>query len=146
MLDKKLKMIARIGDHDPLNEGGAILDHGDGRPTLSYLIPDEDSADDYGEPTRFWRYGADVLDIDDCVNGPGNPWIEAASVASSTGMPEAELRRLSAGTVKERALAILTVAGYYGWEEFDAYPLMFNREEAREYAADLDAMEKAGNA
>lgn len=142
MFDQSIRIIARLGDRDPLNDGGVILDHGDGRPTLIWLTDaDSDSVDEYGDPTHYLEFRCDILDIDDAVNGPGNQWVDVQGVSSCCDIPEAELKRLAAGTVQEQAMALWIAAGYHGWEEFDSYPQRLTKEEAEEFSAAIDECE-----
>ena len=54
------KIIGAIGDCNPFTEeGGIILDHGDGHPTLVWFVPmewDESTRDKYGDPTMCEVY------------------------------------------------------------------------------------------
>lgn len=152
--DKSIKVVARVGDRDPLNDGGAILDHGDGRPTLIWLESFEDAPVNtrceqcgIGEKCRlqFLKFGVDILDIDDAVNGPGNQWVEVKGVSTSCGVEESELKRMAASDdIREKAMAVWIVAGYHGWENFDSYPAQLNHDEAQQFADDLDEAEKRG--
>lgn len=150
-LDESIKVHSRVGDVDPLNDGGAILDHGDGRPNVVYLVACEDG------PTRqcevcdgacsllFHKYTVDLLDIDDAVNGPGNQWVDVDGVASSCGTTAEDLRALAMSEdLRDKFSALYMVAGYHGWDEFDSYPVPMNHKEAEEFSSALDEAEKRG--
>lgn len=141
-MDKSIRIVGRVGDRDPMNDGGVILDHGDGGPQLVYMV----GVDLDNEDRAFWlRYTCDLLDIDEALNGPGNRWADVGDVASSCGMTAEELIRLSKSSeVGERAVALIAVAGYYGWEEFDRYPERYTEAEAQAWADMLDERESAG--
>lgn len=149
MLDESIRIVGHVGDRDPLNDGGVILDHGDGRPTLLYLVSVEGGPKRYdceacgGVCTlEFYKYGADILDIDDIVNGE-HAWADAADVARSCGWDEAELRGMARSeNLTERCHAIMAVAGYYGRENFDGQPYRMHHDEAEAWAAALEEDEK----
>lgn len=123
MSDTKPVIIGTIGDVDPLNDGGIILDHGDGRPTLDYFVCQND--EEYEDEKRIYlRYRADVLDIEDDLKTARSRhgWIDVGDVAQSSGQSVRALIRESRGTPVQRAWCIWTCALHYGWENFDSYP------------------------
>jgi len=51
-------------------------------------------------------------------------WVDWDDVASSTGQAVEDYTTLSRlKPTQARAMALLDAAGYYGWHEFDQYPL-----------------------
>ncbi len=134
-MDQSIRIVGRVGDRNPLNEGGVILDHGDGAPQLVWLTGIDDD--------EWLRFTCDLLDIDDALNGPGNQWADARAVASCCDMDPAELVRLSkSDDLQERAWALISVAAYYGWENFDSYPERYTEAEAEAWSDMLDAHER----
>jgi hypothetical protein len=128
---KKPVPVAQIGDSSPLNWGGYIVDHGDGRPTLRYMI---------GSEGTYWVHGADILDIETDIKTAKsrNGWIDIGAVARSCGESVRTLIRAARGNWVAKACVIEACAGYYGWGEFDSYPVTMTEAEAEKWEAKMD--------
>lgn len=66
------------------------------------------------------------------VGDVGFPWYDGVFSKTSATMAEADENALA------RAVAIVDAAGYYGWENFDSYPLELTKDEVEARYADQE--------
>ena len=125
------KEVGYIGDKNwPEYSGGPVFVDQTGvyPPELEYIESPESD-----EPGAEWTVYRVVLDQE------VPDWGDVKAVAQSTGQPAKEIRN---GFIDDdpiqRALAYQAWAGYYGWENFDNYPLTLSiLEVEKRYDTDL---------
>lgn len=140
--DPEVRVVATVGDVDPLNEGGAILDSGDGRPVLVYFVEaGETEYDSEQQEARevYLRFTVDVLDAETLVN---ERWVELKNVARSCGWRVEDMRADAMGTLKEKAYVLMAIAGYHGWESLDTDPGRYTSAEVEEWTEGLRVVER----
>lgn len=130
-----MKLLANLGDVSPLEYGGLlVIEEDDGGAHIE--VWDEPGSD---EKITIYRVRIDKFTYVDGVLSdnpyhPGHPvWFadKLPSIAECNGCEVDELIRmfLSDNPVN-RAGGYREVAGYYGWHEFDQYPLTMSVEAA----------------
>jgi len=120
------KVIRRIGDINPLDyDGGfAYLHFETGKPEIEMYLLDDPENDDT-EKDEYTVYTCLVED-------PGD-WADWNAVARSYGTKaEDYVNAFLRNDQDQMICAIEDAAGYYGWFEFDQYPLKLTRAEAEE--------------
>lgn len=120
------KVICPVGDVNPLDyDGGfAYLHFETGKPEIEMYILDDPENDD-PEKDEYTVYACLVED-------PGD-WVEWDSVARSMDTSAEDYINAFRGNDQVAMIrAIEDAAGYYGWFEFDQYPLHLTRAEAEE--------------
>ena len=124
----KARKLGSIGDVNPIEYGGGIILSLPGdSPWLEYCQGLEGGE---GCPLELYRVdlykdGKEFLSWTD--------WVDWEKVAKFCGQDVAEyttVRRLR--TALSRALAVFDAAEYYGWANFDSYPLVLFESELEE--------------
>ena len=131
-MNEEKKYLGTIGDSDPITHwGGFVSDSGYG-PHLTYFQSYEDRVSIYG------------VFIEDDVYAELD-WVDWDAVSQYADVSKADLRKYgSSEDPLARAQVYETVAGYYGWGEFDFYPQDITLEEAEEiYGPEVDAAHPA---
>lgn len=145
------KLLANLGDADPITYGGLFAYAGDADgalPTVERLEPPDDSIDLDDDNAR-WTLRSTTLDRCTYRNGvlsanPFHPETPAwfaddleniASFVSST--PEDLAESLCSTDPVELALAWQAVYDFHGWENADSYPLTLTRAEVEERYPEL---------
>lgn len=134
------KCIGTVGDVDPTNDGGIILDHGDGEPTLDYFVCQNDEEND-DDKRVYLRYRACLSDLETDVRTARNRngWIRPGDVARSCGYTTRDYIRSCRSTdPRVKAYAIVDAAGYYGWENFDSYPVQCSADEVTAFVEQFE--------
>lgn len=126
--------VGHIGDVNWLEYGGGpVFRHEDGSYTLEYVEEPPDDID-FDDPKARWTIYRVALD-QEVPN-----WGDINDVALTVGSTSRNLRAdfLSDDPVR-RATAYQDWAGYYGWNNFDDYPLVLTKTEVyRRYGEELE--------
>lgn len=126
MRDRTYK-IGSIGDVNPIDHGGGYVFYVPSRPYyhLEYTHGDEDDGDE--GPKQLALYRVD-LEVDAAGFARDYSWVKWGDVARSSGVPLADLTDPAVlAHPFSRAMVIWDAASYYGWEDFDSYPLRMRR-------------------
>lgn len=133
-------VVTTIGDVNPIEYGGGYLflckDRGRSDYHLEYThgTESEEAAEGLSEyepaysrvPLTLYR-----VDLPDDVWGD-HSWAKVEDIAQSMGADPEELRRAgSSPDPRERAYALESIAGHWGWHELDNYPLSMTVSELR---------------
>lgn len=133
--------IAQIGDVNPIDYGGGFVFKCKdvGRPA-HYVIEYTFGVDtDYDQESKHWErltlYRVDIPEGGEefwrHFNWTATPE-SIRSVSRSMSIDEDELIALGTSSDPiQRARAIESIAGYYGWHELDTYPIEFSPSELR---------------
>src|SRR5574341_164957 len=124
-----MRKIGSIGDRNPIEYGGGYIftASGSGGPWVEYfdgletVAPDADEDEDLDLEVIIYRVD---LHEDGKRFLSWYDWVDWNDVARSAGQDVEDYTSPSnLRTAQARALAIQDAAGYYGWHEFDQYPL-----------------------
>lgn len=133
---KSGRKLGSVGDVNPIDYGGGYVFAvpGGGTPHLEYfegLDSDEraerlsyaDDSDEKIDALKVKLYQVDLgKDAKDFLSD--HDWVDWEKVASSTGQDAANYTNpTKLRSAQARALVIQDAAGYYGWHEFDQYPV-----------------------
>jgi hypothetical protein len=135
-----MRKIGSVGDVNPIEYGGGFIFSAPetGGPWIEYYYGMESEHPDVqDDPDDVPDLSAVVYRVDLHKNGREflnwYDWIDWDDVAGSTGLDVAEYTTPSRlKKAQARALAIQDAAGYYGWHEFDSYPLQLTLGELME--------------
>lgn len=155
------KKVGSVGDVNPLDCGGGFVYADETEvypPEMEYIQSQDDGSGDAG-PWLVYRVALDPprfktltelgkqqmvrpLELPQSERGVTwhwyNEWFVKSlpDVAANMGTTAfSMLRWLLSKNPVLRAYAYLTLAEYHGWENFDAYPLIYTREQRGELAA-----------
>lgn len=123
-------VVERVGDVDPLTYGGGtVFEDDDGGFTLEYTYGPTDD-EDYEEDDENYEHTVYRVDLHQSLADflAYNDWADLDDVGRSVGATAQELRQCSETTLGRARLAE-DIAGYYGWENFDNYPIEFTTRE-----------------
>ena len=123
-------IVERVGDVDPLTYGGGVVfAEGDGGYLLEYTYGAEDD-EDYDEDDESHEHTVYQVDLGKNVADfvAYNDWADLDDVAASAGSSKEEMLS-NAKTVSGRARLAQDIAGHYGWDNFDNYPVEFTSRE-----------------
>lgn len=122
--------VSTVGDVNFLDYSGGPIYRTEQGYTVEYVEPPSDDDDFESKRARWTVYQVDLE--------PGMAdWADLKSVASSTGESVQELKAdLQSTNYRRLANALQSITGYYGWHEFDQYPLRLTRKEVEERYGD----------
>lgn len=115
-------IVGGVGDVNfPEYDGGEVLKTESGDYELEYVEAPSDDVDFDDKDARWTIYR---VNLDQEVPSQGS----IKSVAKSAGQRPSDLKKaFESDDPMERANAYVTWAGYYGWNEFDQYPLVLDK-------------------
>ncbi len=112
------RQLGTVGDADPITYGGGVV-YTDGEERWVEWVHGLDGGD---TPKRMTVYRAELLanagEFTDVWD-----WIDWGEVARAVGA-DGESYPPFLKSIRGRAWAVCDAAGYYGWHEFDQYPLV----------------------
>jgi hypothetical protein len=121
--------VGQIGDVSFLDHSGGPVFKTDKGYSVEYVEPPTEQDFD-SKKARWTVYRVDL------EPGMGD-WANFKGVASFTGVSVADLkRRLQSEDYRKLAHALVDLASYHGWHEFDQYPLLLTRKEVEERYGD----------
>lgn len=120
----KIRILGNLGDANPLDYGGLIvyemLDRGKKYIDAEYWTEPGPESETY----TVYAWGVEKNVQEDLV------WVDWEAVASYTGHSLDQLKELGRSRdPMDRASVYKAVGDYYGYDEFDSYPLELTRED-----------------
>jgi len=121
------KIVGYVGDSGwPDEDGGPVFRYSDGTYSVEFIQYA------YGGMGRPKGYPCCIVYRVDLDREPLPDWIDARDVATYTGVSASILRkRWNSPRWRDRVDVLESVASFYGWNNFDGYPLELTRKEVQ---------------
>lgn len=112
------KLLGGIGDVNPVTHGGGYIYQDDDSLWLEYS---------HGLETGVSTIKLFIVHIEDCVECD---WADLDKVATSYGCEVDSLIAMGRSpNLVDRAYLLEAIGGYYGWENFDPYPVTLTEQQ-----------------
>lgn len=126
-----MRKVSTIGDVNPIEHGGGFIFKAPGQsPWVEYTYGLTDSDDEEKPDTKVEVYRVDIETCGERLLSDLR-WADLGAVERSCGYDASDNPYGKLRTIRQRAMLVEDVAGFYGWHELDQYPLTLTIAELR---------------